>query len=131
MLQEYFSALIQVVAGFGFAGMIIILSMVFGRRVRARAAAQIPYECGVLPEGAGSPAYFSIKFYLVAILFLIFDLEVVFLYPWAVEFKSVVMHNPDAFITMMIFLGVLFVAYLYAVAKGVINWHRNPSPRQY
>ncbi len=130
MLQEYFSALIQVAAGFGFAGMIIVLSMVFGRRVRSRAAAQIPYECGVVPEGAGSPAYFSIKFYLVAILFLIFDLEVVFLYPWAVEFKSVVMHNPSAFISMMIFLGVLFVAYLYAVAKGVINWHRNPSPRQ-
>ncbi len=127
MLQEYFSALIQCVAGFGFAGMIIVLSMLFGRRARARSAAHIPYECGVVPEGEGSPAYFSIKYYLVAILFLIFDLEVVFLYPWAVEFKTVVMNNSNAFISMMIFLGVLFIAYLYAVAKGVLNWHRNPT----
>lgn len=131
MQQEYFSALIQFVAGFGFAGMIIILSMLFGRRAKSRKAAAIPYECGVVPEGEGSPRYFSIKFYLVAILFLIFDLEVVFLYPWALVFKDLVLSNCEAFVSMAIFLGVLFVAYLYAVAKGVLHWHKNPKPRSY
>ncbi|MFI3242711.1 MAG: NADH-quinone oxidoreductase subunit A [Akkermansia sp.] len=127
MQLEYFPALLQAIAGFGFAGMIIVLSVLFGRRAKSREAASIPYECGVVPETDGAPRYFSIKFYLVAILFLIFDLEVIFLYPWAVEFKSLVMHNPEAFASMAAFLGVLFIAYLYAVAKGVIHWHRNPS----
>lgn len=131
MLQEYFSALIQLVAGFGFAGLIIVLSVVFGRRAKLRNPANIPYECGNVPEGDGAPAFFSIKFYLVAILFLVFDLEVVFLYPWALGFKDFVINNADAFISMAVFIAVLMIAYLYAVAKGVITWHRNPAPRKY
>lgn len=130
MLQEYFSALIQVCAGFGFAGMIIVLSLVFGRRAKLRSATNVPYECGNVPEGDGSPAFFSIKFYMVAILFLVFDLEVIFLYPWALGFQDVVLNNGAAFASMMVFIAVLLIAYLYAVAKGVITWHRNPSPRR-
>lgn len=130
MLQEYFSALIQVCAGFGFAGMVIVLSIVFGRRAKLRSATNIPYECGNVPEGDGSPAFFSIKFYMVAILFLVFDLEVIFLYPWALGFQDVVLNNGAAFGCMTVFIAVLLIAYLYAVAKGVITWHRNPSPRR-
>lgn len=127
MLQEYFSAFIQLVAGFGFAGLIIVLSVVFGRRAKLRNPAHIPYECGNVPEGDGSPSLFSIKYYMVAILFLVFDLEVIFLYPWALGFRDVVMNNAGAFASMTIFIAVLMVAYLYAVAKGVLVWHRNPS----
>lgn len=130
MLQEAFSALIQLVAGFGFAGMIIVLSVVFGRRAKMRRASEIPYECGNVPEGDGAPAFFSIKYYLVAILFLVFDLEVVFLYPWALGFKDFVLGNGAAFGAMAVFIGVLMVAYLYAVGKGAITWHRNPNPRR-
>lgn len=129
MLQEYFSALIQLIAGFGFAGMIIVLSIVFGRRAKLRNAQNVPYECGNAPEGDGAPAFFSIKYYMVAVLFLVFDLEVIFLYPWALGFKDIVAENGAAFGSMAVFIGVLMVAYLYAVAKGVIVWHRNPSPR--
>lgn len=129
MLQEYFSALIQLIAGFGFAGMIIVLSIIFGRRAKLRNAQNVPYECGNRPEGEGAPAFFSIKYYMVAILFLVFDLEVVFLYPWALGFKDIVLENGSAFASMAIFIAVLMVAYLYAVAKGVIVWHRNPDPR--
>lgn len=129
MLQEYFSALIQLIAGFGFAGMIIVLSIIFGRRAKLRSAQDIPYECGNAPEGEGAPAFFSIKYYMVAILFLVFDLEVIFLYPWALGFKDIVLENGEAFAAMAIFIAVLMVAYLYAVAKGVITWHRNPAPR--
>lgn len=129
MLQEYFSALIQLLAGFGFAGMIIVLSLIFGRRAKLRKPTEVPYECGNVPEGDGAPAFFSIKFYMVAILFLVFDLEVVFLYPWALGFKDFVLNNAAAFGAMAAFIGVLVVAYLYAVGKGVITWHRNPKPR--
>ena len=128
--MEYFSALLQAAAGFGFAAMIIILSWAFGRRAHHRQAANIPYECGVIPEGDGSPGFLSIKFYMVAILFLIFDLEIVFLYPWALNFKGLVMEYSSALISMGVFLGVLLVAYLYAVKKGVLHWHRNPTPQQ-
>ncbi|MBR4107910.1 MAG: NADH-quinone oxidoreductase subunit A [Akkermansia sp.] len=130
MLQEYFSALIQLVAGFGFAGLIIVLSIVFGRRAKMRSAMDVPYECGNVPEGEGSPAFFSIKFYLVAILFLVFDLEVIFLYPWALGFQDIVLENGAAFASMAVFIGVLMVAYLYAVGKGALTWHRNPVPRR-
>lgn len=130
-MQEYFSALIQLVAGFGFAGMIIVLSIVFGRRSKMRNAMEVPYECGNVPEGDGSPSMFSIKFYLVAILFLVFDLEVVFLYPWALGFNDFVVNNGAAFAAMAVFIGVLMIAYLYAVGKGVITWHRNPAPRKF
>ncbi len=129
MLQEYFSALIQLVAGFGFAGMIIVLSVIFGRRARLRPAQDVPYECGNVPEGDGAPAFFSIKYYMVAILFLVFDLEVIFLYPWALGFKDFVVNNGAAFGAMTAFIAVLMVAYLYALGKGVIVWHRNPKPR--
>lgn len=130
MLQEYFSALIQLVAGFGFAGMIIVLSVIFGRRAKMRKASEVPYECGNVPEGDGAPSFFSIKYYLVAILFLVFDLEVIFLYPWALGFKDVVAQNGAAFGAMAIFIAVLMVAYLYAVGKGALVWHRNPHPRR-
>lgn len=130
MLQEYFSALIQLLAGFGFAGLIIVLSVIFGRRAKQRAAMDVPYECGNVPEGEGSPAFFSIKFYLVAILFLVFDLEVVFLYPWALGFQDVVANNGAAFASMTVFIAVLMLAYLYAVGKGAVVWHRNPAPRR-
>lgn len=127
MSQEFFSALIQCIAGFGFAGLVLVLSVIFGRRSAHRKPASIPYECGMIPEGDGAPM-FSIKFYMVAMLFLVFDLEVIFLYPWAVNFQDLVMRNADAFISMTVVIGVLLVAYVYALAKGVLIWHRNPAP---
>lgn len=127
MLQEYFSALIQCIAGFGFAGLVLVLSVVFGRRARHRRPAGIPYECGIVPNGDGAPAFF-VRFYLVAALFLVFDLEVVFLYPWALTFREVVMNNSEAFIAMALFIALLLVAYVYALAKGALVWHKNPVP---
>ena len=130
MQQEYFSALVQLLAGFGFAGMILVLSVIFGRRAKLRKAQDIPYECGNVPEGDGVPGFFSIKYYMVAVLFLVFDLEVIFLYPWALNFKEEIVKNGSAFAAMAVFIGVLLAVYFYAVGKGVITWHRNPSPRR-
>lgn len=130
MQQEYFSALVQLLAGFGFAGMILVLSVIFGRRAKLRKSQDIPYECGNVPEGDGAPAFFSIKYYMVAVLFLVFDLEVIFLYPWALDFKEGVLNNGSAFAAMAVFIGVLLAVFFYAVGKGVITWHRNPAPRR-
>lgn len=127
MPQEYLSALIQCIVGFGFAGLVLLLSVIFGRRSVHRNPANIPYECGIVPQGDGSPVFY-VRFYLVAALFLVFDLEVVFLYPWALVFKDFVINNAEAFISMTLFIVMLLVAYVYALAKGALVWHKNPSP---
>lgn len=125
--QEALSILFQVIVAIGFAAVVVVLSSLFGKRAHHRAPADVPYESGIVPVSAGNPM-FDVKFYVVAMLFVIFDLEVVFLYPWAVIFKDFVINNSEAFISMSIFIGILLVAYLYALGKGVFNWHKNPVP---
>ncbi len=127
MNQEFFSVLIQSIAAVGLAGIILGLSVLLGKRAKHREPADMPYECGALPIGSGSPM-FSVKFYMVAMLFVIFDLEVVFLYPWAVNFRDFIANNSESFIAVSIFIGILFFAYLYALGKGALNWHNNPTP---
>ncbi len=124
MNQKIFSVLVQVAAALGLAGIILLLSILMGKRSSVRKPADIPYECGMIPMGEGAPM-FSVKFYMVAMLFVIFDLEVVFLYPWAVNFRDYIMMNPESFTAMCIFIGILLVAYLYALGKGALNLH-NP-----
>jgi len=83
-----------------------------------------PYECGMLPVGDGS-SRLSVKFYLVAMLFILFDIEVVFLYPWAVVYKEMLGNPATAnviFGTMVSFLGILFVGYVYAIKKNAFDW---------
>ncbi len=126
MNQEFFSILIQVVAAFAFTGFILVASVAVGKRAKHRAPADIPYECGMIPIGSNAPM-FSVKYYIVAMLFLVFDIEVVFLYPWSINFRDLVVHNSEAFISMTVFLGVLAVAYAYALGKGVLIWHRDPK----
>ena len=83
-----------------------------------------PYECGMLPVGDGS-SRLSVKFYLVAMLFILFDIEVVFLYPWAVVYKEMLIDSATAnliFGTMVSFLGILFVGYIYAIKRNAFDW---------
>jgi len=77
-----------------------------------------PYECGIIPE-TDARGKFPIKFYMIAILFIIFDLEMVFLYPWAIILKKLKMF---AFIEMAVFIGILMIGYLYIVKKGALKW---------
>jgi NADH-quinone oxidoreductase subunit A len=105
-------------------GGMLLLSVVLGRRGRNSRMKNIAYECGMIPIGP-SNARLSVKFYLVAMLFILFDIEVVFLYPWAVIFRELLtepaMKNV-ALISMISFLGVLFVGYVYALKKGAFDW---------
>ena len=121
MPHDYLPVLFQVLIAIGFAVSTLSLSVVFGRSGKRNATKDSAYECGRLPIGEGAPR-FSVKFYLVAMLFVIFDIEVVFMYPWAVQFRDLVAQGPTALASMAGFAGVLVFAYVYALKKGALNW---------
>ena len=101
-------------------GGMLLLSVLLGRRGRNSRMKNIPYECGMIPIGQRN-ARLSVKFYLVAMLFILFDIEVVFLYPWAVlynKFSPVLF----GFVEMMIFIVILLIGYAYIWRKGALDW---------
>ena len=121
MLPDYLPVLMQILVAIGFCASMLIASVAFGKLGRKTGGKDVPYECGMLPIGEGAPR-FSVKFYLVAMLFVIFDIEVVFMYPWAVQFKELILTNSMALLSMASFVGVLGVAYLYVLKKGALEW---------
>jgi len=121
MPENYLPVLLQVLVALGFAVTVLLASVVFGRSARTNATKDSAYECGMVPIGEGAPR-FSVKFYLVAMLFVLFDIEVVFMYPWAVQFRDLVAQGPAAVVSMAGFAGILVIAYAYALKKGALNW---------
>jgi len=121
MLSDYLPILLQGLIVMGFAGVTLGLSVLLGRTGKRNATKDSAYECGMLPIGEAQPR-FSVKFYLVAMLFVLFDIEVVFLYPWAVQFKALVAQNSDAFWSMLSFVFILGIAYLYVLRKKALDW---------
>jgi NADH-quinone oxidoreductase subunit A len=117
MLIEYFAILIYISIAIAFACFAIVASYLLGQR-KPSATKQSPYECGVTTVG---PTYkrIPIKYYIIAMLFLLFDIEMVFLYPWAVVFKQMKVFG---FVSMAIFIGILLVAYVYIWKKGALEW---------
>ena len=123
-MQDYLPILLQVVVAVGFAASALIVSVILGKTARRNAAKDTAYECGMLPEGGPQPR-FSVKFYLVAMLFILFDLEIVFMYPWAVVYRQyLVERGPLIFWSMLSFVGILTVGYVYAIMKGALDWKR-------
>jgi len=127
-LTQYLPVLILALVALVFAFGTLALSVLVGKwanRNRLKRVAQaknIPYECGMLPIGEGNTR-FSVRFYLVAMLFILFDIEVVFLYPWAVVYREMLKENANLiFGAMVSFLGVLFVGYVYALKKQAFDW---------
>ncbi len=120
-MLDYLPVLMQILVATGFAASMLIMSVVFGKIGRRGGVRDDPYECGMLPIGEGA-SRFSVKFYLVAMLFVIFDIEVVFMYPWAVQFKELIVTNAMVLLSMASFVAVLGVAYLYVLKKGALNW---------
>ncbi len=114
---QYLPILILFIIAVGFAVTNIGLSAVLGRQ-NPTAEKLSPYECGIDPVGTARER-FSVKFYLIAMLFVIFDIEVVFLYPWAVAFKELKLFG---FIEMLIFVGILLICYLYLWKRGGLEW---------
>jgi len=123
MVDNYIPVVLQAVVAIGFAASTLLLSVILGKSAPRNAMKDSAYECGMLPVG-DHQARFSVKFYLVAMLFVIFDIEVVFLYPWAVVFRDFLAQGMGGthFWSMAGVAGILFVAYLYALKKGALSW---------
>jgi NADH-quinone oxidoreductase subunit A len=124
--QDYVPVFLQIVLGLGFAVSTLAISVLIGKRGRRTAAKDQPYECGKDPIGP-THTKFSIKFYLVAMLFILFDIEVVFMYVWAVVYREQLAHGLAIFYSMFSFIGILFVGYLYALKKKAFDWTHNPG----
>ncbi len=121
-LAQYLPVLMLFGLALGFAFGTLAFSVIAGKVGRRTRTKDIPYECGMLPEGEGS-ARLSVKFYLVALLFVLFDIEVVFMYPWAVNYKEMLKSNAVLALGGMVsFLGILFVGYVYALKKKAFDW---------
>jgi NADH-quinone oxidoreductase subunit A len=121
MLREYLPVLLQIIVAVGFAVSALLVSVIVGKTGRRNKIKDSPYECGMVPQGGMQPR-FSVKFYLVAMLFILFDLEIVFMYPWAVVYRDSIRHSSVIFWSMLSFISLLMVGYIYALRKGVLDW---------
>jgi NADH-quinone oxidoreductase subunit A len=123
-LYDYLPILLMFVVAGGFAVGNVLLSQLVGQRKRTRTKL-MPYECGKDPVGSARER-FSVKFYLIAMIFILFDIEVIFLVPWAAVFKGMATQSAAlrtfVYLEMMVFIGLLFVGYIYVVKKGAFDW---------
>ena len=122
MLESYVPILMLMVGAVGFAAICVTVSRILGPR-KPNTEKLSTYESGVEPYGTAH-SKFSIKYYMAAMLFIIFDIEIVFMYPWAVTFRSfqgaVLTY---ALIEMLVFIGLLLIGYFYMLRKGALKWN--------
>jgi NADH-quinone oxidoreductase subunit A len=122
MISDYLPMLLHVIVAVGFATVAMLANIILGRAGKRNPTKDTAYECGVIPE-AGPQPRFSVKFYLVAMLFILFDIEIVFMYPWAVVFQEFVADfGPGIFWKMLLFILILLFGYIYAIKKGALEW---------
>jgi len=115
--ELYFPILLQAILGVAVAAGLVAMAFLLGKR-KPNAIKDIPYECGVLPIGTAKER-FSIKFYLVAMVFILFDIEAIFLYPWVVVYRDLKMF---AFVEMLVFIILIMAGFFYIWKKGVLDW---------
>ena len=123
-LSDYLPIALMFIVAFGFAAGNVLLSQFVGQR-KATRTKTMPYECGKDPVG-NARERFSVKFYLVAMIFILFDIELIFLIPWAVVFKSFAAAGGSLstliYVEMMLFVVLLLVGYVYILKKGLFEW---------
>ncbi len=121
-ISDYIPLMIILIVAVGLASVLVGLSWILGPK-KPSAAKLAPYECGVTPVGSARER-FPVKFYLIAMLFIVFDIETVFLYPWAVSFTRWNSHALQVFslMEMVVFIIILFVGYIYVWQKGAFEW---------
>jgi NADH-quinone oxidoreductase subunit A len=122
---RYVPMLIHILAAAFIGSAIVTLSWLLGKRKPTRAKME-PYECGMEPVG-DARARFSVKFYLVAMLFILFDVEAIFIYPWAIILKDKL--KMFGFLEMIVYIGIVLVGLFYVWKKGVLDWGQ-PSSRR-
>ena len=117
MINEYLPILILIVLATLLAGLVVAIGHLFGPRRPSQRKLQ-PYESGMIPIGPGTRRI-PVRFYLIAVLFILFDIEVVFFFPWAVVFRKLGLFG---LVEMSIFIMILLVGYFYAWKKGALEW---------
>ena len=126
-LSDYLPILLMFGVAIGFAVGNVLLSQFVGQRKQTRTKL-MPYECGKDPVGTARER-FSVKFYLIAMIFILFDIELIFMMPWAVVFKQLAAQSAQmrdiVFIEMMLFVALLLVGYVYVLKKGLFDWGQN------
>ena len=120
MIENYFPILIVLILVSGFAFVSLILSHFIGPKI-PNTVKMMPYESGVDPVGE-TRIRFSSRFFLIALLFIIFDIEIVFLYPWAVVFGDFLSYGPFIFFEMVVFLSILVFGFVYVWRNGALEW---------
>lgn len=118
LVNAYLPVLILMIVGILFAGLSFVASGLLAPRKKPTAAKLAPYECGIVPERE-PPQRFPVRFYLVAMIFIVFDIEIVFMYPFAVVFRQLALFG---FLEVAAFSVVLFAALLYLVSNGALSW---------
>ena len=125
-IELYFPILVQVVIAMTVAGGLVGASAVLGKRVKNRVK-DTPYECGMVPTGSARER-FSVKFYLVAMVFILFDIEAIFLYPWAVVYRELKIFG---FVEMFLFIVLVLAGFFYIWKKGALDWSQDEAePRK-
>jgi NADH-quinone oxidoreductase subunit A len=120
--QSYFPVLLQILLAAATAAALVTLSWLIGHRTRSRQK-DTPYECGIAPTGSARER-FSVKFYLVGIVFILFDIEAVFLYPWVVVYRDLRLF---AFFEMLLFIVLIVSGFFYIWKKGALDWAARSS----
>lgn len=115
--EVYFPVLVQIVIAIAIAAGLIGVSFLLGKKVKDKVK-ESPYECGIAPTGSARDR-FSVKFYLVAIVFILFDIEAVFLYPWAVVYRQLKLFG---FFEMLVFIVLVLAGFFYIWKKGALDW---------
>lgn len=123
LVQVWFPVLVQTVLAMVIAAALVALSFAVGKRLKNKIK-DTPYECGITPTGDARQR-FSVKFYLVAMLFILFDIEAIFLYPWAVVYKQLKMFG---FFEMLTFVVLILAGFFFIWKKGVLDWAHNDEP---
>jgi len=122
--DTYFPVLVQIALAVLIATALIVISVAVGKRVKDRVK-DSPYECGIAPTGSARER-FSVKFYLVGMLFILFDIEAIFLYPWAVVYRELKLF---AFFEMLLFIALVLAGFFYIWKKGARDWSGEPRKR--
>jgi NADH-quinone oxidoreductase subunit A len=120
--EVWFPVLTQVVFAVVMAVALVGIGLLLGKRVKNKVK-DSPYECGITPVGSARNR-FSVKFYLVAMLFILFDIEAIFLYPWAVVYRELKLF---AFFEMLLFMALVLAGFFYIWKKGVLDWAVNET----
>jgi NADH-quinone oxidoreductase subunit A len=116
-MAQYLPLLVMLILASLFAGLSIIASKILGPKKPTQAKAA-PYECGIVPDREPAER-FPVRFYLVAMIFIVFDIEIIFIYPWAVVFRQL---GAFGLWEMVIFAAAVFISFIYLIGNGALNW---------